>query len=299
MKIDTEKLSIKAKRLRKNSNKVAGKINLVSNIAEKTISKVKNAEAIRSLNQSVDEIMELEKETTKIRLVSNEYGITERDLPKKASPKILGNISDRDMKNFLVKFPRTAMTAFDASKELIVIAVWLATVLKIGLPSVKFKPPAVVNKIMGTFVMQSMKRLGDRELALMSLTFASWVLRKSFFESSQDQLQNFLDSDGYNELEVLPNSRDGVSDAIVNAQKEFYLDKTQHFILDNGIVLKSLSSKDTIIDTLSISLKYHMQNTVDNLDFVLSVQKYVNNHNKYLTDFDIERLIEHYKKYNN
>lgn len=180
-------------------------------------------------------------------------------------------VSLRDtVSQFLSNFPDDAISWIDATCEVSTIAKTISEELNIPLPTNVVTTPGESNIKWKTFIMENIDKL------------------------NQYQKESFLQE--YNDWFNAPLFESIVSDddKTIKELKELTISKTQKFILDCDLYFKTINSGKL---NNKLSLKWHVDNTLNVDEFIESVRNVVNVTEQDLTQNDIDRLVAHYEKY--
>lgn len=180
-------------------------------------------------------------------------------------------VSLRDtVSQFLANFPDDAISWIDATCEVSTIAKTISEELDIPLPTNVVKTPGESNIKWKTFIMENIDKLNDVQKATFLHDYNHWF-NSPIFES--------IISD---------------DDQTIKELKELTISKTQKFNVDCGLYFKTINSGKL---ENKLSLKWHVDNTLNVDEFIESVRNVVNVTEQDLTENDIARLAAHYEKY--
>ena len=191
---------------------------------------------------------------------------------RRQEPQIINEtISLRDIvSQFLSNFPDDAVSWIDATCEVSTIAKTISEELDIPLPTNVVTTPGESNIKWKTFIMENIDKLNQHQKETFLEEYNVWFNTPLFESITSDD------------------------DKTIKELKELTISKTQKFILDCDIYFKTINSGK--LDN-KLSLKWHVDNTLNVDEFIESVRNVVNVAEQDLTENDIARLAAHYEKY--
>ena len=191
---------------------------------------------------------------------------------RRQEPQIINEtISLRDIvSQFLSNFPDDAVSWIDATCEVSTIAKTISEELDIPLPTNVVTTPGESNIKWKTFIMENIDKLNQHQKETFLEEYNVWFNTPLFESITSDD------------------------DKTIKELKELTISKTQKFILDCDIYFKTINSGK--LDN-KLSLKWHVDNTLNVDEFIESVRNVVNVAEQDLTQNDIDRLVAHYEKY--
>lgn len=191
---------------------------------------------------------------------------------RRQEPQIINEtVSLRDtVSQFLSNFPDDAVSWIDATCEVSTIAKTISEELDIPLPTNVVTTPGESNIKWKTFIMENIDKLNQHQKETFLEEYNVWFNTPLFESITSDD------------------------DKTIKELKELTISKTQKFILDCDIYFKTINSGK--LDN-KLSLKWHVDNTLNVDEFIESVRNVVNVAEQDLTENDIARLAAHYEKY--